>query len=178
MKNINIILNDCGFVRETELNLLSLINQGNEIEDIIYKIIPEKNTRTKLFGLSVYLYGFKPIKRKFDFDFYFYCDKTYEKNIYYERTKEYFTFSYKYDPINDSDWLNPCHFIFTVRDREGVNIPRNHKGQSKSEQNKNKAIASFIFEEFLIHTVCLDSSSLRKWDIKDNYILEEMFDNY
>lgn len=173
MEYLNRILSNCGFIRETEKDLISYIHGGNEIEDVIYQIIPEKNTRTELFGLSVYLYGYIPPKKKYVYNFYFFCEKTFEKQIYYKNNDEFFIFSYKYDPINDSDWNNPCHFIFTVRDLKGDYIPRNHKGQSNSEQKKNKAIANFIFEEFLIHTVCLEPTSLRKWDIKDNYLLEQ-----
>ena len=65
--SISEIIENCGFVRETEVNIFSLIVQGVDIADVISNIIPKTNPRTELFTLSVYLYGFTPKKRKFDY---------------------------------------------------------------------------------------------------------------
>lgn len=169
MPNINEILNNCGFVRETKDDLQELVQKGYPLFEVISKIISPKTPTTDLFCLSVYLYGFNPQKRLFPYDIYFYCDKLYEQPISNETTKEEYIFSYRYDPIIGSQ-SNPCHFIFCVRDLNGNYLPREAK--TKSEQKHNKALAKLIIESFLVETVCLDKNELRVWDINNNQLLE------
>ena len=167
------IIEKCGFVRETDEDLFALMKSEDlDVADVIYKIIPSTNPRTELFTLSVYLYGFSPDKRRCKYDFFFYCQNLYELPIKFKRNEEEetFTFSYKYDPVFEGDYINPCHFIFCVRDSLGLELPR--QADKPSIQKRNKALVNHILEEYLCKAVCFDPNLLQKWDIKNNQELE------
>lgn len=168
------LIEKCGFVRETSEDLYSMISQKEEVAEVINKIIPNKNPRTELFNLSVYLYGFSPSKRKYGYDFFFFCNKLYELSVKFKRNEnekeELFTFSYKYDPVTDGDFINPCHFVFCVRDSSGNELPR--QAEKESIQKRNKALVNLIFEEYLCKAVCFDTNLLQKWDTEKNALLK------
>ena len=169
MLNINCLLKSHGFIRETEDDLLQLIKDNNlQISDVIPKIIQSQTPTTDLFSMSVYLYGYKPVKRKLQYDFYFFCEKLYEQPIKHPTSGESFTFTYIYDPIIGDAHKpeNPCHFIFRVRDSKGIYLPR--EASTKTLQKYNKVLAKHIITEFLCETVCLEPQNLLKWDIANN----------
>lgn len=161
------LLKDCGFVRETQEDLIDLINQGATVDDVIAKIIPPGQSRTGFYTLSVYLYGYVPTKRLFDFDFYFYCDGLYQKPIQDKNGKPYIL-TYKYEPITDEDEPNLCHFELGVKDPEtNEYIPKDTKNKSL------KALVNTIYEEYLCKLVCLDPSKLKKWNTSNNNLLAD-----
>lgn len=171
MTEINDILKNCGFVRETSEDLLNYIIEGCPISNVISKIISSQTPKTDLFCLSVYLYDYKPNTRNQPYDFYFFCNKLYEQPIINSITNEQYTFTYKYDPILEAIHHNPCHFIFRVRDSEGKYLPRT--AESKSEQKRNTAFAKFIYENFLTEAVCINPKEMIPWETENNYLLEK-----
>ncbi len=161
------ILKDCGFVRETQDDLITLIKAGADINDVIARIIPPGQSRTGFYTLSVYLYGFIPTKRLYEFDFYFFCDGLYKRMIKDREGKEYIL-TYRYFPISEPGNSNLCHFELGVYDPEkGQYIPKDAKS------SKLKNFVDTIYEEYLCKLVCIDPSSLRKWDVNDNHLLAD-----
>lgn len=161
------ILKNCGFVRETQEDLITLINAGADINDVIARIIPPGQSRTGFYSLSVYLYGFIPIERLYEFDFYFFCDGLYKRKIEDKDGKEYIL-TYRYFPITEPDNLNLCHFELGVYDPEiGQYIPRDTRNK------KLKTFVDTIYEEYLCKLVCIDPSVLRKWNVDDNNLLAD-----
>ncbi len=160
-----VILKDCGFVRETHQDLIGLIRQGAEINDVIAKIIPPKQSRTGFYTLSIYLYGYIPEKRLYDYDFYFFCNGLYKKQIKDGNGKDYIL-TYRYLPIESGEYKNLCHFELAVFDPEIKEyIPKDTRDKSL------KAFVNLIYEEYLCKFVCFDSAQLRKWNIADNNLL-------
>ena len=62
-----------GFTRETQEDLYALYNEGAEISDFIHKIVPEGTSRTELYTMSVPQFDYKPVQRKYPYDFYIIC---------------------------------------------------------------------------------------------------------
>ena len=157
------ILKNCGFVRETQDDLINLIQNGADINDVIARIIPLGQSRTGFYTLSVYLYGFIPVKRLYAYDFYFYCDGLYRKPINDKNGKNYIL-TYRYSPMTE----NLCHFELGVYDPETDSyIPKD------TRDKKLKAFVDTIYEEYLCKLVCIDPSELSKWNVDDNSILAD-----
>lgn len=64
------------FVRETAEDLYSKLIVGTlKNWDVLKEIIPNGMSHTDLFSMSLYPYGFTPTTKKFDYQFFFFCEK-------------------------------------------------------------------------------------------------------